>query len=608
MLACTSTMEDMEVMAIEERVYTSRFLVQYFDGCGYLLVENLEGIDNNRLLKPINLPEEYRQEGMSVDVTFRHSLLRNECNCSGISIEIDRIMETPEGIESRITGGSNVLIRNHPWQVHFTIWGRPFCGGTIIAPNFILTADHCFRNTYHPETGAPFTVNDLLAHVGITCRSEINSSNTFEVYRIIRHPQAPGRDVMLIQLSNPISFTSNRHAVNFMASTNSGLFNTGSRVTATGWGGTVVGLANRYNVMANCLQAVDLTITGLSSQLITATGTQGVRQGLCYGDSGGPLTIRTASNEPILIGVARDIASAGCGGTNQTNWSRFERVDQIVPWIDATIRTFGATISGPVTMYTNVTATFTVPSLPLGQAITWSHSTNLRRISPAIADVATFEVVNPNVREGWVGATLMGLDVFLRHTVYIINQTDALDSGVIINGTRWATRNVNTPGTFVVRPQDHGRLYQWGTFIDGSTHHWPNTGAVTGWSSFDTRAPWTSVNNPCPTGWRLPTEQELRSLGSGTWVANWSNTGVAGQVFGTSPNQIFLPAAGVRNPNGLMFSTVGGAGQYWSSTHSGATTSSGMAASLRFSNGEGPPGLIGSFNRAFAKSIRCVAE
>jgi len=37
----------------------------------------------------------------------------------------------------------------------------------------------------------------------------------------------------------------------------------------------------------------------------------------------------------------------------------------------------------------------------------------------------------------------------------------AQETGVVINGVKWATRNVDKPGTFVANPEDFGMLYQW---------------------------------------------------------------------------------------------------------------------------------------------------
>ena len=35
------------------------------------------------------------------------------------------------------------------------------------------------------------------------------------------------------------------------------------------------------------------------------------------------------------------------------------------------------------------------------------------------------------------------------------------DYGVLINGVRWATRNVDTPDTFAENPESAGMLFQW---------------------------------------------------------------------------------------------------------------------------------------------------
>ena len=188
------------------------------------------------------------------------------------------------------------------------------------------------------------------------------------------------------------------------------------------------------------------------------------------------------------------------------------------------------------------------------------------------------------------------------------------DEGVVINGVRWATRNLDTPGTFVRNPEDAGRLYQWGT-LGGRTHHWPNTGEITGWNCNSDRVAWTLANDPCPTGWRVPTREELQSLVDADNTGTHLN-GVHGILFGTAPYQIFLPAAGTRRLDIGIFSnnTLRGdlAGAYWSSTP--------LISNIERERNHvlflmlvavGPGGsrsYLNSNDRAWGKSIRCVAR
>ena len=168
---------------------------------------------------------------------------------------------------------------------------------------------------------------------------------------------------------------------------------------------------------------------------------------------------------------------------------------------------------------------------------------------------------------------------------------------VVINGIRWATRNVAAIGTFVDNPEDVGMLYQW-----NRPTAWPATGTVTGWNSTGaTGTTWVRrPNDPCPTGFRVPTEAELNSLRNSPNVWTTKN-GVLGRLFGTAPNQIFLPVSRYRNTTGLLNTDLRSAGHYWSSTQSGNTN----ARYLNFNvNGSS----IGNANRAVGFNIRCVAE
>ncbi len=85
----------------------------------------------------------------------------------------------PDGPITNIVGGSVVNISLVPWQILLEVNGIDNCGGTIIAPNWILTAAHCVNGR---------TANQLKVYAGITLRSQKNTGQIRSVTQIIIHP------------------------------------------------------------------------------------------------------------------------------------------------------------------------------------------------------------------------------------------------------------------------------------------------------------------------------------------------------------------------------------------------------------------------------------
>jgi len=181
--------------------------------------------------------------------------------------------------------------------------------------------------------------------------------------------------------------------------------------------------------------------------------------------------------------------------------------------------------------------------------------------------------------------------------------TRTTDPGVVIDGIRWATRNVDAPGTFAENPESSGMFYQW-----NRRRGWPATGEISSWNRSRPQGEiWQRANNPCPRGWRLPTREEIETLGNEHNINfRWAEINeVNGTIFEdrTSGNKLFLPAVGWRYiPNGALHN-AGVNGGYWSSTSDGTM----YAWSLVFSNGVVVVGS-GNFSRADGFSVRCMAE
>jgi len=95
--------------------------------------------------------------------------------------------------------------------------------------------------------------------------------------------------------------------------------------------------------------------------------------------------------------------------------------------------------------------------------------------------------------------------------------------GVVINGVRWATRNVGAPGTFVSSPCDYGEFYQ---FNKGTTDFLLNDD----YSVYANSDSWLPANDPSPAGWRVPTLDEIQKLLDTNYVTyEWiNNNGLIG--------------------------------------------------------------------------------
>ena len=135
-------------------------------------------------------------------------------------------------------------------------------------------------------------------------------------------------------------------------------------------------------------------------------------------------------------------------------------------------------------------------------------------------------------------------------------------AGVLINGVRWATRNLGAQN-----PEDYGGYYQWnrGTTGSLSQEDYYNLG-------YANTNSWLRVNDPCPKGWRVPTYEELKAAFDMKYSGSILN-GVSGLfVSGGSGNTgIFMPAGAYWSATRGRMGSMGGAEylsiptNYWTS-------------------------------------------
>jgi len=182
----------------------------------------------------------------------------------------------------------------------------------------------------------------------------------------------------------------------------------------------------------------------------------------------------------------------------------------------------------------------------------------------------------------------------------VFKQTAIEGEGVVINGVRWATRNVGAPGTFVSSPCDYGEYYQ---FNNGTTDFLLDNDY---WNSvYANSDSWLPANDPSPAGWRVPTADEIQKLTDDNYVTwEWiDSNGLTGEKFTdkATGNSIFLPAAGFRFYYDGALCNAGYGGYYWSSTVYDAY----YAYYLFFGSGYA---YLGYYYRGNGFSVRPVAE
>jgi uncharacterized protein (TIGR02145 family) len=204
-------------------------------------------------------------------------------------------------------------------------------------------------------------------------------------------------------------------------------------------------------------------------------------------------------------------------------------------------------------------------------------------------------------------------------TVPFVYNTLPVTYGTVVGagGKCWLDRNLGATrvASSSTDAASYGDLYQWGRSADG--HQIRNSQPTTttkllnydstsssfvkvssgDWWNGSNNNLWqvvSGINNPCPSGYRIPTSSEFQ-----VEINNW---GYDKNSIGANNSPLKLPMAGYRMgfDAGVREETT--AGRYWSSTTSSSTTS----YNLSFSSSTASSGAF--TDRVDGYSVRCIKD
>jgi secreted trypsin-like serine protease len=188
--------------------------------------------------------------------------------------------DEPANVSPMIIDGS--VATNAPWAARLFVDGRENCSATIIAPTWILTAQHCVAG------GGTYTF-----HIGNLDQTQGESATGVSIHT---HPSA---DFALVELDHAVTAT-------YSPLGSPGAVAVGDTVQVYGWGATCTDRPE-IECQSQLLKVANVSVSSINCSdyrggtAVCANRIDGITAG---GDSGGPMFATAPDGSYVQVGVA----------------------------------------------------------------------------------------------------------------------------------------------------------------------------------------------------------------------------------------------------------------------------------------------------------------
>lgn len=263
----------------------------------------------------------------------------NKCLILGLLIATTLSASAQYTTQTRIVGGDKVESEYYPWQVFMYVIidkkNGAVCGGSLISPQWVLTAAHCVMHEGKPFPAEKFIIISGKKHISFD-DSDIRE-HAFRVSQVIAHENYNERvihnDIALLKLEKPMSkeiptiqLADNTHWDEVV----------GNGLKNIGWGKTQTNSDTSPDLRIVDFPLINPQLCNKAYNNLFVNGKQlcaGYQQGdkgSCQGDSGGPL-FRSVAGLAVQYGIVSYGSNKGCALANQPNV--YTRVAAYTDWI-----------------------------------------------------------------------------------------------------------------------------------------------------------------------------------------------------------------------------------------------------------------------------------